>query len=217
MEAVASGDEIAGDLVTLSANLIVNYWVRFEAFDAHRFRFKIQRRAVPEARTNQILDDLLLRINGDGFAHQLLKIDAMALPVKAQLDAFVFQTFAFQALAHSGIAQDVNRTLFEYPGPDPCFHIFAGLAFQHDRLDALQMQQVCERQPRRPRSDNPDLCANFCHLAEIWRWRLGEFLDHFRGYDLPFPFGRVARQAHGPYSFFNSFNRQGCSAKELMA
>ena len=69
--------------------LIEYFGAGFVILNAHRFRFKIDRCPISQPGGNQILDDFLLGINGDGLADQILKIDAMALSVKAQFDSLM--------------------------------------------------------------------------------------------------------------------------------
>jgi hypothetical protein len=87
----------------------------------------------------------------------------MAFSVEAKFDTFMLQTFSFQALSHSGPAQNVYRALFEHSGAHTRFDIFARLPFKNHGLDSLQMQQVGKCQPGGPGTDDSNLCAKFRH------------------------------------------------------
>jgi hypothetical protein len=47
-----------------------------------------------------------------------------------------------EPVAEAGLAQDVDSALLEYPGPDPALDMPAAADLQHNRLDALQVQQM---------------------------------------------------------------------------
>jgi hypothetical protein len=64
----------------------------------------------------------------------------MPSAAKAQLDAAVHQSFLLQASADAGLCQQVHRPLFENPRADALLGIFSAAAFEHDRLDSLQME-----------------------------------------------------------------------------
>ena len=93
-----------------------------------------------QARRDQILDDLMLRIDGDRAAGQRGQIDAVTLTVERQLDAVMQRAFGLHALAEAGRDQDVHRVLFQHAGADSRFDIGARAGFQHHGFDALQMQ-----------------------------------------------------------------------------
>src|SRR5215831_9749022 len=97
-----------------------------------------------ELEANQVLDDLLLAVDGDRpAAAELGQRDAMALALEAQLDAVVDESFAQQALAGAGLHQEVDGALFEDP-----------------RLDARAGQQMSQHEASRASADDPNLRAH---------------------------------------------------------
>ena len=80
-------------------------------------------------------------------------------PVEAQFDAVMNQPFAPHALAHARFVEQIHRALFEHARADALLHVLARLALDHDRVDALQVEQVRENQAGRSGSDDADLRA----------------------------------------------------------
>ena len=64
------------------------------------------------------------------------------------------------------LSQQVDRVLFEHACPDPILDVVAAVPLEHDRLDVLQVQKVREHQPRRPRPDDPNLCAHVRYSSD---------------------------------------------------
>src|SRR5262249_17171990 len=91
-----------------------------------------------EARGDQILYDFVLAVNRDRASGQLAEIDAMTSAVEAQLDSAVDQAFAAHPLAESGLIQQIDAALFEHAGANPRLDVFAGVAFEDDRIDPLK-------------------------------------------------------------------------------
>jgi hypothetical protein len=60
-------------------------------------------------------------------------------------------------------AQNLHGALFQHAGPHTAFDVLARAAFQDNRLDSLEVQQVRERQARRPSADDSNLGANRGH------------------------------------------------------
>src|SRR5256885_1392394 len=68
VEAVATGDEIAIELLSFSLTLKMNSGTRFEAVETDSLGFKKYRAAGRQARGDQIFNDFVLGVNGDAFA-----------------------------------------------------------------------------------------------------------------------------------------------------
>ena len=124
VETVAPSDEIAFHLMAGPAVLIMDLRSGFVVLNTQRLRCKMDRRAVSDSRRDQVLHDFLLRVNGDGLADQVCEIDAMASAIEPQLHSLVLQALAFQALAHSTAAQQLDCALFENAGTHPRLDIF---------------------------------------------------------------------------------------------
>ena len=99
-------------------------WKRIFGFasnvvNADRFRFEENFAAGSDPRSDQVFDDFMLRVNGDGFAAgQVGEVDAMAGATEAQLDSVMHQAFALQPIAYAGL--DIRSTVpcLEHAGTD---------------------------------------------------------------------------------------------------
>ena len=133
-----------------------------------------------ESRAQQILDDLLLPVHEERGPGQLSDRQAVALAVGLQLDPVVNQRLPCQPVADAAGAQEIDRSRFEQSGPNPVFDVSTSLAFQDDRLDAVQAQEVGEEQSRRTRADDPDLGARGVdrHRVTITRGLSGSRQTH---------------------------------------
>src|ERR1700690_2228849 len=167
MKPIASGDKVAGNFMTDSGVLVLNSWLGIKIFDPHRFRFEEQWRPITQARSDEVLYDLLLGINGDGLAHQILKINPMAFAAEAQLNAVMCQPFALHAITYAGFAQDVYSALLQHTRTHAVFHVLARVAFQYHRFDPLQVQKMRKRKPCRARADYSHLGANGSHRVKL--------------------------------------------------
>ena len=56
-----------------------------------------------------------------------------------------------------GRLQQLDRALLQHPGPDPLLDVLAATQLQHHRVDAVQVEEVRQQQPGRPRPDDPHL------------------------------------------------------------
>ena len=68
---------------------------------------------------------------------------------EAQLDAAVNEPFAQQSRTNARSHHQLDGAVLQHTGANAALAIFARFAFEHDRLDALQMQQVRQHQSRR--------------------------------------------------------------------
>ena len=62
--------------------------------------------------------------------------------VKSEGNALVDEAFAAQAIPDSHFSEQIHCILLENTGSHPFLPIFASPIFQHNGLDALQVQQV---------------------------------------------------------------------------
>ena len=81
----------------------------------------------------------------------------MPAPVEAQLEAVVDEALAVQALGDAGLVEQVDGRLLEHAGAHARLDVLARARLEHDRLDALQVQQVGQQQPGRAGPHDPDL------------------------------------------------------------
>ena len=71
-----------------------------------------------------------------------------------------------QALADARVGEEVDRALLEQPGAHALLDVLAAAALEHDRLDALAVQQVAEQQPGGAGADDGDLGAHPRHPTQ---------------------------------------------------
>ena len=78
----------------------------------------------------------------------------MPLAVELELDAVVDDPLALQPVADAGLDEEVGDRLLEHAGADPVLDVVAAPVLEHDRLDALAVEELGEREPRRPGADD---------------------------------------------------------------
>ncbi len=111
----------------------------------------------PQALAHEVLDDLLLAVDGDSpAARQFAEVDAVAATAEAQVYPVVSHPFTPHALADPALIDEIDGGLLEHPRPNAPFDIIAGLTLEHDRLDAGAMQQVRQHQSGGAGSHDPD-------------------------------------------------------------
>ena len=81
----------------------------------------------------------------------------MTPAVEAQLDAVVDQPLGLDPVRQAGRAEDIDDALLENARPHARDHVFLGAILEHDRLDALLVEQVREQQAGRSGADDADL------------------------------------------------------------
>ncbi len=127
------------------------------ALDGERLRLEEQRAALRQLEGDEVLADLGLRVHHHGPAvGEGGEVDAVALPVVAQLDAVVAQALAVHACAGPGRAQHVDGALLQDPGPLPVLHVLPVAALQDDRVDTGVVEQPGEQEPGGAGSDDAD-------------------------------------------------------------
>jgi hypothetical protein len=68
----------------------------------------------------------------------------MTAAAESQLDAVVHQSFTPEPIAKTGVTQQVDGALLKNAGPDALLDVFPAARLQHNRVDALQVQQMGE-------------------------------------------------------------------------
>ncbi len=84
----------------------------------------------------------------------------MAPPAEAQFGARMRHALLVHPRADAGLAQRLRGAVFQDAGAHPMLDVVTVAAFQDRRLDALQMKQLREEQPGRPRADDHHLSAH---------------------------------------------------------
>src|SRR6185503_4991839 len=110
-----------------------------------------------QARGDQILDHFVLRVDGDGPAGELGERDAMTRAAEAQVDAFVAEALALHALADAALREQVDGALLEHAGADRGLDLLARARLDHDRGDALEVEEVGKEQSGGTRSHDGNL------------------------------------------------------------
>jgi hypothetical protein len=101
--------------------------------------------------------DFGLPVDHDSLPGQLFEVDAMAHPFDANLRAVVLEAVAVHAGANPGLVEEVDRNLLDHAGPDAAEHVLAGVALEHDIVDAVLMEQLAEQQAGGASTDDGDL------------------------------------------------------------
>src|SRR5207237_1751824 len=134
---------------------------RVEVVDRRVLNLEENLAASGEARGDQVLDHLVLRINHDRSpAGQAGKVDAVRAAAEAQIDAVVHEAFALHALADAGRLQQVDGALLEHAGADRRPDLLAAAQLEHHGVDSLQVQQVRKQEPRRSGADDANSRAH---------------------------------------------------------
>ncbi len=82
-----------------------------------------------------------------------------------------------EAVPDAGVDEQVRRPLLQDPRADALLDVLAAAVLEHDRLDALQLEQPGERQPGRPRADDSDLGPLAPHRpSSRTRWKTANAL-----------------------------------------
>jgi hypothetical protein len=105
----------------------------------------------------EVLGDFGLAVDRHAAAGQGHEVDAPAATVNAEHDAVVDQALPVQALTDSSLVEQIHRPLLQDTGPDAAFDVRAAAALEDDALDAGQVQDLGEQQPRRAGAHDPDL------------------------------------------------------------
>src|SRR5262249_44410953 len=147
VKAVAAGDEVAGDLLHVAADA-VGYarTVAEDVVHADVAGGVDGLCASDRAAVHEVAGDLGLSVDHHRLAGELLERDSMADTVDANLHARVHETVAVHAAANAGFVEKIARDLLDDARADAAQHIFGGLPFQDDVVDAAPVQQLAEEQ-----------------------------------------------------------------------
>ena len=140
MEAVAAGDEVAGDLAGgILATVTDQRLPAGEAGERDVAHLEMDGAAGGEACGDQILDQLVLAIDRDALAAgERGKVDPVSVPGEADLDPVMGQALAPHPFAQAGRDEDVDGSLLEHPGANAVLDIVAAAILEHDGRDRLR-------------------------------------------------------------------------------
>ena len=165
MKSVAAGNEVAVNLVIGAVMLEAEHRAGgVERADRDVLGLEIQRTRRRGARVDQIPDDFVLSVDGDGLAAgQVGQIDAVPLSLKADVEALVTQPRPSKSGTDAHRVQQVHGALLQDAGLHAVDDVVAAAVLDDDGVDAVQVQQMPEQQPRRTGADDPDLRAKATH------------------------------------------------------
>ena len=87
-------------------------------------------------------------------------MDVDQLAAEADVDRLVDHAFAPQPLIEAELAHQVDRALLQHAGAHAVLHIGAAARLEHDAVDAFAVEKMREKQARRTRADDGDLCVH---------------------------------------------------------
>src|SRR5688572_2390032 len=148
VKAVAAGDEVGMDFLDFAVVVEARLGRRrIEVVKRRILHAEQDLSAGGEARGDQVLDHLVLDVDGDRPPGELGERDAVTAAGEAQIDAFVYEAFALHALADAALRQQVDRALLEHAGADGRFDLLAAARLDDNRGDAFEVQEMGKQQP----------------------------------------------------------------------
>ena len=169
MEAVGADDVVAVDAHDLVAAAIGDVGlVALQIVRRHVLGVVDDHALQTVARLVQVLGQLGLAVHHHrAAAAVLVQIDPLHLAVVGDEEAFVDLAFAVHALAALRLAHQRGEAVLQHAGADAAEHVLAALPLQHDGVDALQVQQLRQQQPRRAAADDANLGLHACLLHGV--------------------------------------------------
>ena len=129
-----------------------------------------------EAKADQVLDELGLAVDHDRApVGEVAQRDPVALARELELDPVVDEPLALQPLARACLHEEVDDRLLDHPGADARLDVLAAAVFEDHRLDALELEEVAEREPGRAGADDAHLRARAAHpspFSSRTRWAI---------------------------------------------
>ena len=129
--------------------------------ERHAGHVEQEGRAAREPCGDQVLDDLGLAVDGDRApVRQVAEGDPVTLAVELQLDAVVHEALAAHALTHARGVQQIDGALLQHACAYALLDSLPTARLEHERLDALELEQLRQHESRRPGADDADLRAH---------------------------------------------------------
>lgn len=146
MKAIAPRNEIASDFVFLPVTPETNCGRgRIEIPYYGVLDLEHEWTARRSSSSNQIFDNFVLPIDGDGAACKLGHIDSVTLAVKADIDAVMAKPHPVQPFTDANLSEQIYGVLLQNARPNTFDHIFLAAVLDNDRVDALKVKQMAEK------------------------------------------------------------------------
>src|SRR5688572_2547321 len=127
---------------------------------------EIQRSRRRGPRVDQIPDNLILSIDRDGLtACQRAEIDAMPSSLETDIEPLVTQPGSLKPRANAHRVEQVHGTLLQDAGPDAVDDIVPAAVLDNDGIDAIEVKEMAQQQPRGAGADNSDLRPEGTHTG----------------------------------------------------
>ncbi len=141
MESIAARDDVAPQLVCRTASLVADgRRARLEVMHAHSFDLEVQRPPGLEARFDEIVDDLVLSVDGDRApAGQVGHVDSVPRATEGEIDAVVPHALAREPPADADLAHQIDRPLLEHARAHPFDDVLTATVLEDHRVDALEV------------------------------------------------------------------------------
>jgi len=159
VEAIAAGNEIAGELTGISVVPVMDLRLRsVEVMHVDIPDLEYDLAACGDTRVIEILENLSLRVDGDSFPpSQLAEVDAMAAALEAKFNSVMNEAFFLHPRADTHFGEQINRALLQHTGPDTLLNIRAAAIFENDGFNALQVKKMGQHQTRGACAHDSDL------------------------------------------------------------
>src|SRR5690606_19734490 len=131
--------------------------VRQEVVDRHVTDAEPDVPAVPGPGVGQVGEDVGLRVEPGGGAHEVPEVDAVAVPAEGQDDAVVALALAVHAVTDAAVGEEVDGALFQDAGAGRVLDLATGAQVDGDGLDPGAGQQMAEHKPGGTCPDHGDL------------------------------------------------------------
>ena len=118
-----------------------------------------QRQLRLQPRGDQVLDDLLLAVDGDRLARRSARSKSIRWPLPPKRSSMPSWTIPSRCRRSATPASSQQSTVrcSSTPGAHALLDVLARARLEHDRVDPAQLEQPREHEPRRPGADDPDL------------------------------------------------------------
>ena len=176
MEPVAARDHVAFELLVAALVPVPDQRsLGLELVHGDVGDLEVEGQARLEAKPDQVLDELGLAVDHDRApVGEVAQRDPVALAGELELDPVVDEPLALQPLAGARLHEEVDDRLLDDPCTDTRLDVLAAPVFEDHRVDALELEEVAEREPGRAGADDPDLRASAAQAApsSSTRWAI---------------------------------------------